>query len=174
MFDMIYSQVRRYRKRYRTSDPFELLDLLGVVVVFSGEYSRDGLRGYCVIINRIKYVVINRNLPEEEQRVVAAHELAHLILHKARLTARAMPDFDVCNVTGRLEQEANFFAADFLIDDADVLDLVQAHGADFFAVAKELLVPAPFLAFKLYSMVRRGYNMRLPVDLDSTFLKGDR
>jgi hypothetical protein len=42
---------------------------------------------------------------------------------------------------------------------------------DFFDAAKELLIPAPFLAFKLYSMIRRGYNMTMPVDLNSMFLK---
>ena len=48
---------------------------------------------------------------------------------------------------------------------------MHSHDADFFNVAKELLVPAPFLSFKLYSMVNRGFNMHVPVDLNSTFLK---
>ena len=82
-----------------------------------------------------------------------------------------MRDFDVYNVTGLLERQANFFAADFLIDDGDVLDLMHSRGADFFNVAKELCIPSPFFAFKLYSMVNRGYHMRMPVELDSAFLK---
>ena len=43
--------------------------------------------------------------------------------------------------------------------------------ADYFAVEKALSVPAPLLSFKLFSMVRRGYPVRMPVELDSTFLK---
>ena len=37
-------------------------------------------------------------------------------------------------------------------------------------VASSLYIPAPFFAFKLYSMVERGFAVRVPVDLDSTFL----
>lgn len=171
MTEMIFTQAQRCRERYGTSDPYELLDAMGVVLVHSDAYPRDGLRGYCTVMNRTKYVVINQKQPEEEHRVVAAHEGGHLILHKAQLKVGAMRDFDVYNVTSRLERQANFFAADFLIDDDAVLDLMHSRDADFFDAAKELLIPAPFLSFKLYSMVNRGFNMRVPVDLNSTFLK---
>lgn len=171
MSELIFQQAMRYRKKLMSSDPYELLDDMGVVLRRSSAYPRDGLRGYCAIINRTKYVVINCKQPAAEQRVVAGHEAGHLILHKAELRAGAMSDFDVYNVTGRLERQANFFAADFLIDDDDVLDLMRSRDADFFNVAKELCIPAPFFAFKLYSMVSRGYSMRVPVDLNNTFLK---
>jgi Zn-dependent peptidase ImmA (M78 family) len=171
MDEMIFNQAQRCRERYRTSDPYELLDAMGVALVNSDAYPRNGLRGYCTVMNRTGYVVINQKQPEEEQRVVAAHEGGHLILHAAQLKVGAMRDFDVYNVTSRLELQANSFAADFLIDDEEVLDLMHSHDADFFNVAKELLVPAPFLSFKLYSMVNRGFNMHVPVDLNSTFLK---
>lgn len=62
------------------------------------------------------------------------------------------------------------FAADFLIRDEDVLKRMKACDSNFFNVAKALRIPAPFFAFKLYSMVERGYAMRMPVDLDSAFL----
>ncbi len=172
MKNLIYDQARRCRTRFGTSDPYQLLDAVGAVLVFSDAYPPDGLRGYCTVLNRISYVVINRRQPEEEQRVVAAHEAGHLILHREQLrSGAAMQDFDVYNVKSRLERQANFFAADFLIDDDEVLDLMHSGDADFFDVARSLRIPAPFFAFKLYSMVDRGYAMRMPVDLDSTFLK---
>ena len=171
MTELIFSQAQRCRKRYGTSDPYELLDGMGAVLFRSDAYPRDGLRGYCTVLNRTKYVVINVKQPEEEQRVVAAHEAAHLILHMRELRIGAMHDFNVYQVKSRLERQANFFAADFLIDDDVVLDRMHSRDADFFSVAKELLIPAPFFAFKLYSLVNRGYHMRVPVDLDSAFLK---
>ena len=171
MNGMIFDQAQRCRKRFHTSDPFELLKNMGVVLMYSTKYPRDGLRGYCTVMNRIMYVVINANQTEEEQRVVAAHEAGHLVLHRTQLKAGAMSDFDVFNVKSRLERQANFFAADFLINDNDALNIIQSNDVDFFDAAKELLIPAPFFAFKLYSMVDRGYAMRMPVDLDSTFLK---
>lgn len=171
MNEVIFDQAQRCRKRFHTSDPYELLDAMGAVLVHSTNYPRDGLRGYCTVMNKTKYVVINAKQPEEEQRVVAGHEAGHLLLHRTQLKAGAMSDFDVYNVRSLLERQANFFAADFLIDDGDVLDVMQSHETDFFDAARELLIPAPFFAFKLYSMVRRGYNMSVPVDLNSTFLK---
>ena len=154
-----------------SSDPYDLLNYLKAVLKFSDGYRRDGLRGYCAVINRIRYVVINSKQPTDEKRVVSCHEGGHLILHSDELKAGAMRDFDVYNIKGRLEREANFFAADFLLDDDEVLDLMHSDEADFFRVAKALRIPAPFFAFKLYSMVSRGYNMSVPIDLNSTFLK---
>ena len=66
--------------------------------------------------------------------------------------------------------EANFFSADFLISDDEVLDAMKACDANFFTVAHALYIPEPFFAFKLYSMVERGYSMKMPVELDNTFL----
>ena len=55
-----------------------------------------------------------------------------------------MQDFDIYQATGRLEREANFFAADLLLDDEEVLDLIHSGNTYFFSVAKELCIPAPF------------------------------
>lgn len=171
MNDYIYYEVQKRLRRLGSRDPFDLLDDMNVVLHKSTAYPRDGLRGYCTIINQTKYVVINWKQPREERRVVAGHEAGHLILHRDELRVGALRDMDVYNVTSQLERQANLFSADFLIDDDDVLDLMHSAGADFFRVAQELCIPAPFFAFKLYSMVSRGYNMRMPVELNGTFLK---
>lgn len=167
----IYDDVQRLRKKYGTNDPFELLDAIHAQVVFSDAYPKDGLKGYCAVLLKQKYVVINSKLIQCEKRVVGSHELGHLIVHGDELkTGAAFKDHDIYQATGRKEREANFFAADFLIDDSDVLDAMHSCGADFFSVASSLYIPAPFFAFKLYSMVERGFAVRVPVDLDSTFL----
>ena len=170
MNDHIFAQVQRLQKKYRTSDPFELMDVMNVVTMFSDSYSRNGLKGFCMIQNRTKYVVINNRLPDEEQRVVAAHELGHIVVHNTDLMVGAFKDDDIYMATGKKEREANFFAADFLIADEEVIELMKTCDANFFNVAKALSIPAPFFAFKLYSMVERGYAMHVPVDLDSAFL----
>ena len=89
----------------------------------------------------------------------------------AALRCQAMQDFDIYQATGRLEREANFFAADLLLDDEEVLDLIHSGNTDFFSVAKELCIPAPFFAFKMYSLIRRGEHLQLPVDIDNRFLR---
>lgn len=166
----IYSQVEKLVREYGTRNPFEILDALKVVTEFSYRHASDGLKGFCMRINRSNYVLINGNLCEAEQRVVASHELGHTVVHRDELKCGALKDFNIYQSTGRIEREANFFGADLLIDDEAVLDLVHSQGANFFDVASSLQVPCEFFAFKLYSMVERGYPMRMPVELNSTFL----
>ena len=71
MTEVIFNKAMTVRKRFHTSDPFDLLDGMGVILMFSDAYPRDGLRGYCAVMNRIRYVVINGKQPEEEQRVTS-------------------------------------------------------------------------------------------------------
>ena len=170
MNDAIFLEAERLRKKYNTCDPFELLDAANVVVDFTREFPKNGLKGFCTIINRTRYVVINARLCEEEQRVVAGHEAGHIILHMDDLKIGAFKDNDIYQAKSKKEREANFFSADFLISDDEVLDAMKACDANFFTVARTLYIPEPFFAFKLYSMVERGYSMKMPVELDSTFL----
>ena len=170
MLDSIYDEAIRLQEKYQTRDPFELLDALDAVVNYTASFPKDGLKGYCTVFNRIKYVQINAHLSCAEKAVIAVHEAGHLVVHSDELKVGAFQDSDIYYATGRIEREANFFGADFMIGDEQVLDLMHSCGANFFSVAKALYVPAPFFAFKLYSMVNRGYAMRMPVDLDSGFL----
>ena len=61
--------------------------------------------------------------------------------------------------------------ADTVMYDEEVLDLIHSGNTDFFSVAKELCIPAPFFAFKMYSLIRRGEHLQLPVDIDNRFLR---
>ena len=166
----IFSEVEKLQRKYKTRDPFELMNAFGVVVSMTDSFRRDGLKGFCTILNQTKYVVINNKLDIEEQRVVAGHECGHIVIHPHILKLGAFKDHDVYQATGKAEREANFFAADLLVSDEEVMDLMCSHDANFFSVAQGLSVPAPFFAFKLYSMVERGFSMQMPTDLNSTFL----
>ena len=81
----------------KTHDPrsIELLDGLGVVTSFTHRFRQDGLKGFCTIINRTRYVVINDRLCDEEQRVVAAHEAGHIVLHDTELKIGTFNDNDI-------------------------------------------------------------------------------
>jgi Zn-dependent peptidase ImmA (M78 family) len=171
MNQRIYSRAEALIRRYGTRDPFELLDAMHVNVLFSQAYSEKGLKGYCTILNRIKYVVINAKLPPDELAIVGSHECGHLALHSDELRIGTLSDFDIYNARGKMEREANIFAADYRISDEEAADLISGHESDFFSVASALRVPAPFFAFKLYSMVERGFVLRLPVEPDSAFMR---
>jgi len=169
----IYSEVERIVNKYKTRDPYALLDAIGAEIYISYKYGRNGLKGFCAISNRIKAVLINGYLRKEDQRIAAGHEGWHLILHEDVILtspAKAMKDFSFFDNSGRYEREANSALADFLVSDEDVLDVIMDEDRNYFSAASELYLPPPLFAFKLYSMMQRGHNVRNPVDLDSRFL----
>ena len=174
MSENIYNEAERLYKKYGTRNPYALLDNINAVVNISYEFKSDGLKGFCTIQNRIKYVTINGKLSEPEQRIVAGHEAGHLILHTneiKRSPHQTLPDFYLYSNVGSIEYEANMFAADFLIADGDVWEYVQDDYMDYYKMASALRVPPQLLDFKLRSMERRGHDVRPPVGLDSRFLK---
>lgn len=173
MSDFIFRETERIYNKYKTRDPFKLLDSIGAVVEFTDEYDYKGLKGFSTVLNRTKYAVINANLDRHERRVVAGHEAAHLILHVDEILnspVKALRDFNMFDNSGRIEYQANLFLADFILDDDDVMELLSYDDSNFFSIARELCVPPPLLAFKQNSMMRRGYEVRVSIDLDSKFL----
>ena len=173
MTGFVYAETERILKKYKTRNPYELLDAIGAITIFSNEYGRNGLKGYSTIMSRTMYAVVNGKLIEEEKKIAAGHEASHLILHKKEILTspiKAMRDFNLFDYSGRYEREANSFLADFLVSDDEVLDIISDGSKDYFDAASELFLPAPLLAFKLYSMTQRGYKVRTPVDLDNGFL----
>jgi Zn-dependent peptidase ImmA (M78 family) len=172
----IYAEADYAAKKYQTRDPYELLDAIGAETHYSYEYDADGLKGFSTIMNRVMFAVINGHLNEHDRRIVAGHEAAHLILHKTEILlspVKALKDFNLYDNSGRLEYQANSFLADFLVSDEDVMDAISSDN-DFFVNARQLYIPPPLLAFKLHSMMRRDYEVRNPIDLQSQFLGGNR
>jgi Zn-dependent peptidase ImmA (M78 family) len=150
-----------------------LLDAIGAVIKVSFKYGADGLKGFCTIIKRTQYAVINGKLREEERRIVAGHEAAHLILHKNEIMkspAQTMRDFNIFDNSGKYEREANFFLADFILSDEEVLNVISDKYATYFNAASRLMIPPQLLSFKLHSMIERGHRVKNPVEPDSKFM----
>lgn len=167
----IFKEVMRIKRRYKTEDPYELLDALGIRARLSDKYGPAGLKGYCYFSKRIIFVVINTHLPEAEKRIVAAHEAAHVILHRELIKLAPLKDFRLYDLTVKEEYEANLFAADFLIADEKVREMTKDEDMDFFKLCRQLFVPPELMTFKLYSLIQRGNDQyRLPLDIDSKFL----
>jgi len=170
----IYLEAMKAVEQYHTRDPYELLDCIGASVHLVHDFAIDGLKGFAAIRKGKKFAVINARLDEHEQRIVAGHEAAHLILHEEdilRSPMQALKDFNLLVDPGCLENEANRFLADFIISDEDVLDAALGKEHDFYAGARALCLLPELFAFKLYSMAQRGFPVRNPVDLKSDFLR---
>lgn len=169
--DYIHREVLRIMAKYKTNDPYELLEALGVELRKSQAYGPGGLKGYCYFSKRTIFVVLNAYLSEAEQRIVAAHEAAHVVLHKNIIKVAPMKDSVIYDMASRPEYQANLFSADFLISDEDVEVLTEQEDIDYFHMCKEFYVSPDLMSFKLFSMIQRGYRYNLPQNLNSTFMK---
>ena len=163
----IFDCVSELIEKYNTRDPFELMKQLGIILFSS---NLDSSKGYCIIVNGYKYIAINNSLEPRERTIVAAHELGHIILHADQLNEQVHRDFNCYNVTDKTEYQANLFAADLLIDDSEVEELLRSEGMDLYTIAKCLYTDPQLLTFKLISMAKRGYNCNIILPPKSNFL----
>ena len=168
MKEYIFLQVEKLKKKYRTSDPFTILEAMNVQIWDTPQSCK--LKGFCFLANQTFYVSIHPDLPEEMRRIVAAHELGHIILHKSQLKMAMMTDYNLNNYQKDTEYEANLFAADLLISDEEVRkELLEADGA-YYAMCSRLNITPTMMSYKLFSMDDRGYDYPLPLGIDSRCL----
>lgn len=133
-----------------------------------GRFSNN-LKGDFFIKSRIKIIVINANLPEELQRIICAHELGHAILHKELAAKGTLNDFALFDNTSKPEFEANLFAAELLISDEAVTELLN-DDLSFFGVASTLSIPAELLDFKFSILKHKGYRLEAQLYTPGDFL----
>ena len=70
-----------------------------------------------------------------------------------------------------MEKDANLFAAEYLLDDGDVLDILNGD-VTFFSAAASLCVPMELLDFKFRVMKWKGYKLtEPPISARSNFLR---
>lgn len=142
MKDYIKNRAEALAEEYRTRNPFELLETLGIDIEFNSEFTE--LKGFFTIINGCRFAVINANLPYEEQKIVAAHELGHALLHEEFAKDAQLCDTMLYDMRSKPEFEANLFAAYLLISDSDIEDAAnmgysKSQLAAYLNVSKRLL-----------------------------------
>ena len=111
MNDYVREKAAYYKKKYNTSDPFKLADLLGIEVMIGDIGSRLGCYMY---MKRSKCIWINESLEGNERLFVMAHEVGHALLHPKE-NCYFLRNHTLLNT--RTEIEANKFAVEFLIPD---------------------------------------------------------
>lgn len=164
--------VARLKCKYRTCDAEEMCDALGIRVSRkSMGTSPNSCKGFFMVHNRCKIAVVNNDLDELIQGVILPHELAHGVLHVDR-KIRTFHELSYMDETDLLEREANVFAAEFLVDDTALFDIMDSQ-IDFFHLASLLAVPPELLDFKLRLLKQQGYPVNAPYIAQSDFLKRD-
>ena len=164
----IYDETQKLIRKYKTRDPFKIMDNMHVIVGESSSFQK--LKGFCFMSCKTIYVMISSFLSEEEKKIVAAHELGHIILHRSQLKMAPMKDDTLYNMMDNTEYQANLFAADLLLDDNDIADMVQNEDLDYFGLCSSLNSSPELMSFKLYSLTKRGQAYHMPMEIQSNFL----
>lgn len=68
------------------------------------------------------------------------------------------------------EYQANLFAADLLLADADIADMAHNEDRDYFSLCSTLNSTPELMSFKLYSLTKRGQAYHMPMEIQSNFL----
>lgn len=163
----VYEKPKALIEKYETRDPFQLARLLGCSVKYINTKTQ---KGFCKIIFSNRFIFINQNMSPQMQRMTCAHELGHLLLHTDVLKQQGhFVEMELFNITDHREFEANQFAANLLIDDHELLNLLK-NGYDMVEVAAQLNVNVNLLMVKLLSMNKSGYDFDLPFYPDARFM----
>jgi len=171
--DSISREVARLKRKYDESDPFKMCSAMGIIVLYVPMGLYEGAcKGFFLAQSRKRSITINSDLPVALQRIIATHELGHAVLHAKATGVKAFHDFELFDGTSRMEYEANIFAAEFLMDDEDVLERLN-DDISFFGAAAILRVPPELLDFKFRMLKRKGYMViDPPLQATGCFLKG--
>lgn len=154
-------------RKYDTRDPFRIAGMLGVTVKYINTRRQ---KGFCRVILGNMFIFINRNMSEQMQRMICAHELGHLLLHKDILTERSfLLEYELFDIQNSTEYEANIFAADLLIDGDELYELLKP-GSDVVTIASSLDVNVNLLMIRLIEMQKNGTDLKIPFTPGRKFL----
>ena len=123
--------------KYKSRNPFEIIEHLNVIVVF---YPLYGVKGFYQYFQRNNIIYIDEALSNQERLFVCAHELGHMLLHK-KTNAIFLDSRTQLNTT-KYEIEADRFAMNLLLSDSDIeehLDFTTAQFSRLFGYNKKLI-----------------------------------
>ena len=165
----VIETVDKLVKKYDTRDTYELCQLLGIKIHFYDLQKK--LKGFFFYQSRQKNIVIDNNVNKVLERILVAHELGHAVLHTKVAMMKGFHEMEVLDSGSKEEDEANFFAAELLLDDKSVLENLSEHS--FFETAKLLYVPAALLDYKFTLLRAKGEFVNPMYIRKSNFLKED-
>lgn len=131
-------------RRHGTRDPFRIAAELGYIIIRT---PLVGVRGFYQHLKRCNIIYLDNSLADQEAAFVCAHELGHSLLHKG--LNRIYMDTRTLMVTSRYELDADRFAVDLLIDDADLENLLELPAS---TVATCLGISEPLAVYRLRSV----------------------
>lgn len=115
MKNLIKSKVNELIIMHNTRNPYEIANAEGILII---KEPLGNIHGYYSNQYRQKIIHINSDISEQRQLITCSHELGHAILHPDSNTSflREKTFYSV----DKLEGQANYFAAELLIDDSKI------------------------------------------------------
>lgn len=167
----ITESVKALKRRYGESDPFRLCRAMDIKLLYQAMGTHPhAVKGFFLEYKRISTITVNSDLPKNIQRIIVAHELGHACNHR-NSGIHAFHELALFDHTSQMEKDANLFAAELLLDDHEVLQVLN-QDTTFFAAASALYVPVELLDFKFRVMKWKGYKLvEPPINAGNCFLK---
>ncbi len=170
-YEDISGKALRIKRKYRQDDLDHLSRNMGITVVdYDTGMSVDDFKGMSMVKCRIPVILLNSKLNDGIRQVVLAHEIGHVVLHKELTALRGFHDFDLFGMNDQCEYEANVFAAELILDNEEVLDVLN-QDMTFFGAAKTLCVPPELLDFKFRVLKHKGYSINPLMIANGSFLR---
>ncbi|WP_313232506.1 ImmA/IrrE family metallo-endopeptidase [Tissierella praeacuta] len=126
---------------YNTRNPFELCRCLDIKIIETN--LGNNILGFFQRIMEEEIIYLNNNIDNyNEKKYVCFHELGHVVCH---------PELSICflektlYITDRYENQADIFAAYFLIPDDDEIDICEIENmttkqlSSYFKVPEKLI-----------------------------------
>lgn len=166
--EFIYKKANSLVKQFGTNDPYGIAEGLGIIVDDTSDL--NSLLGVFTYKWKHRIIMLHTRLCGHLRIMTGAHELGHAVLHIDEAKQGALKEFSMFKLKTKTEYEANAFAAHLLIDDDDLLELAYS-GYTVEQMASILEVFPQLVAIKIKEMIKLGYDLILPCDIDSCFLK---
>lgn len=148
----------RLVKRCDSRSPFEISEALGIKIMWVDNFKH--LKGLYRVIKRNRWIFLNSNLDTRMQKIVCAHELGHDQLHRDLAKGDGLMEFMLYDMRSRPEYEANIVAAEILLPDEDVLELIYNYGYDAEQIARQLNSDINLVSMKCEILRQKGYDLR--------------
>jgi Zn-dependent peptidase ImmA (M78 family) len=122
-------------KKHKTNDPFEIASRINILIITE---ALGETLGYFNTYKRIPMIHLNETLSDYRRIFVCAHELGHRMLHP-KVNTSFLRKHTLYQI-GRIEREANEFAAELLLPD-DVIREFESNGMTIREAATTYGVP---------------------------------
>lgn len=143
---MSISKIHKLITKYNTRDPFKLSYLLNIDLIKYPLHHK--IKGIFVFDSKTdtSHIVTNSSLNYMMERFIIAHELGHALLHPC--VSRYFIEDSTLFLPNKFEQEANLFAAELLINNDQLIDLLK-NGDTLEKISYDLNVPKKLLEIKI-------------------------